>query len=465
MEARLVEFAEILRQNGLRVSTAEVVDAACAMAAVGLADRDQLRAVLRTTLCKREQDVELFSQVFELYFSGVARTFQALDASLLKRIEEQGLLEGDELAMVVATVNRLAGQLHPLTDAALSGDRARLAQIFRSATLQLDLTRIESSLQNGFFSRRLLAASGGEQLRRDLSAMEAELQARGLSARGVEIVSSELAEALRRVEQAARREVDRQSTVRRRPGRGALADRHLSQLSQVELQQVQQAVRQLALKLKSRLTRKRRSRRRGALHVRRTLRKNLSLGGMPMSLAFRDKRPERPEVLVLCDISDSVRTVSRLMLLFTYTLQSLFARVRSFVFVSDLGEVTAHFRDLEVEDAIEEATSGRAVSRQANSNYGRALSGFARSYLGSVNRRTTVLIIGDGRNNYNPAELWALKDLRRKAKRVLWICTEDRKTWAFGDSEMASYSRHCHQVVTVQSLDDLSRLADQLLPE
>jgi uncharacterized protein len=184
-----------------------------------------------------------------------------------------------------------------------------------------------------------------------------------------------------------------------------------------------------------------------------------------MSLAFRDKRPERPEVLVLCDISDSVRNASRLMLLFSYTLQSLFARVRSFVFVADLGEVTSLFRELEVDEAIEEATAGRAGLRQANSNYGRAFAGFARGYLGSVSRRTTVLIIGDGRNNYNPAELWALKDLRRKARRLVWICTEDRRTWGFGDSEMATYSRHCQQVVTVQNLDDLSRLAEQLVPE
>lgn len=180
--------------------------------------------------------------------------------------------------------------------------------------------------------------------------------------------------------------------------------------------------------------------------------------------AFRARRPERPEVIVLCDVSDSVRNASRMMLLFTYTLQTLFARVRSFIFVSEVGEVTRYFKELDVDRAIEMAIAGKAVSLQANSNYGRALASFARDHLGSITRRTTVMIIGDGRNNYNPSSAWALKDLRRKCRRLLWICPEDRRSWGFGDSEMPTYARLCHQAVVVQSLADLARVADQLVP-
>ncbi len=464
MDARIVEFAEVLRQNGLKVAPTEVVDAARAVGEIGLESRESFKAALRATLCKRENDVETFDRAFEFYFTGAAKAFDALDRALLRQLEEQGLLEGDELAMVVATVNRLFNQLSPLAQAALQQDRGRLAQIFRGATLQLDLSRMETPLQTGFFSRRLLAAGGGDGLRTDLAALEAELSARGLSTQGLEVVSKHLGQALRNVEEAARREVDRQAKARIRRAAGGLFERSFHTLSQAEVEQAQVAVRRLAEKLKTRLVRRQRSRRRGGLNVRRTLRLNMGWGGVPMIPAFRGKRPERPEVVVLCDVSDSVRNAARMMLLFTYTMQSLFARVRSFVFVSDIGEVTRHFRELEVDEAIDLATAGKAISLTANSNYGRALSLFARQHLGSITRRTTVLVIGDGRNNYNANGAWALKDLKQRARRLIWICPEDRRSWGFGDSEMLQYAKVCHQVVTVQTLADLNRVAEQLVP-
>ncbi|HYV47770.1 MAG TPA: VWA domain-containing protein [Myxococcaceae bacterium] len=464
MDARIVEFAEVLRQNGVRVSTAEVVDAAQAVAIVGVQDRDLFRSVLRSTLVKRDLDLEAFDRAFDFFFSGAAKTFEALDEALLKQLEEQGLLEGDELQMVVATVNRLFNQLSPMAQAALQNDRARLAQLFRAATLQLDLSRMETPMQAGFFSRRLLAGAGAERARTDLQSLEQELQARGLSLEGLEVVSKQLASALRKVEDAARREVDRQMRARLKRSSGGLQDRPFHALSRAEVERAEAAVRKLAERLKTRLVRKQRSTRRGALNVRRTLRRNMPWGGVPMVPLFRSRRPERPEVVVLCDVSDSVRNASRMMLLFTYTLQSLFVRVRSFVFVSDMGEVTKYFKDADPEEAIDLATAGKAVSLHSNSNYGRALANFTRDELGSLGRRTTLMVIGDGRNNYNPSNVWALKDLKRKVKRLIWITPEDRRSWGFGDSEMHSYSKAVHQTVVVQTLADLERLADQLVP-
>lgn len=464
MDARIVEFAEVLRQNGIRVSTAEVNDAVQATSEVGLRRRELFKSALQTTLVKRAMDLEAFGRAFELFFTGAAQTLESLDAALLADLEREGLLEGDELAMVAASVNRLFNQLSPLAQAALSADRARLAQLFRASMLQLDLSRLETTLQVGFFSRRLLAAAGAEKARSELRDLEAELAARGVSTEGLQVVSRHLASAMRRVEESARREIDRQARARSRKSGGTLGERSFHALSRAEIDLTQSAVRKLAEKLKSRLVRRKRSPRRGALNVRRTLRKNLSWGAVPMAPVFRTRRPERPEVIVLCDVSDSVRNASRMMLLFTHTLQSLFVRVRSFVFVSDVGEVTSYFKELEVEEAIDLATAGRAVSLHANSNYGRALVNFTRDQLPSITRRTTVMIIGDGRNNYNANNSWALKELKRKCKRLLWICPEDRRSWGFGDSEMLTYSKACHQVVVVQTLNDLARVAERLIP-
>lgn len=465
MDARIVEFAEVLRQNGVRVGTSEVQDAARAAAAVGLADRSSFRAALRATLVKRALDEDVFARAFELFFSGAARVLEGIDQSLARAIEEEGLLEGDELKTLLAALRDLARGFSPLTEAALDGDRGRLARIFRAATLQLDLGRLETPLQSGFFSRRLLSGAGADRMESDLQTLTAELRARGLSEDGLERVSQRLRDVLRKVEEAARKEIDRQTRARlRRAGGATLLERDFQTLSREELERTELAVRRLAERLKARLVRKQRSRRRGQLHVRRTLRENLTWGGVPMVPWFRRRRALRPDVVVLCDVSDSVRDVSRLMLLFTYTLQSLFSRVRSFVFVSDLGEVTEHFRDAPVEQAVDVAVAGQAISLASNSNYGRALALFARDHQGALTRRTTVMVIGDGRNNYNPPNTWALEDIRRRCKRLLWICPEDRRNWGFGDSEMPAYARHCDQAVVVKSVSDLLGLADELLP-
>jgi uncharacterized protein with von Willebrand factor type A (vWA) domain len=464
METRIVEFAEVLRQNGLRVAVTETRDAVEAVGQAGLDDPELFRATLEATLCKRASDVETFNRAFTLFFTGTVKLLEQLDQSLADRIREEGLLEGDELKMIVWMLERLAGQLSPLTQAVLQGNRAQLANIFRQATLQLDFARVQNALQTGFYSRRLLSGAGFEQLRSDVDAINAELTARGVSARGVEIVGRQLSSALRQVEEAARAEAGRQISARLKKAQGSVADKALHLLTRQEIEIAQRAVRALAEKLKARLIRRQRSRKRGQLNPRRTLRKNLSAGGVPMVPQFRSRRPARPDVVVLCDVSDSVRVTSRMMLLFTFTLQSLFARVRSFIFVSELGEVTKYFKDAKPEDAIDAATQSGVISLASNSNYGHALAEFTRGYLGSVTRRTTVLIIGDGRNNHNPANVWALDDLKRKAKRVVWICTEPRQNWGFGDSEMLRYEKAVSQVVTVQSLSDLERIAQQLVP-
>jgi uncharacterized protein with von Willebrand factor type A (vWA) domain len=272
--------------------------------------------------------------------------------------------------------------------------------------------------------------------------------------------------ALRKVEDAARRWAELEGRARTLSrDRAPLPTSSLVPVTEAELRRAQLAVRRLAERLRARLVRRERSRRRGVLAVRRTLRRNLGLGGLPAQLVFRSRRRERPDVVVLCDVSESVRHVTRLMLLFLYTLQSLFTRVRTFVFVSELAEVTSLLREeRDPSRAADLAVAARAVSLAANSNYGRALRTFHADFLGAVTRRTTVLVVGDGRNNYNPPEAWVLGELRRRARRVLWICPEPPAAWGMGDSEMPLYAFHCDRVATVTTLDELEDVADALVP-
>jgi uncharacterized protein with von Willebrand factor type A (vWA) domain len=464
MDARLIELAGILRQNGLRVSPAELTDAAAALAVTGMEDRETVRGALAATLVKSARDHAIFDEVFDLYFSAAGRALDALEGSLLARIEEEGLLSGDELEMILFELRRLAAS--PLARALIEGDSGQLTKLLRGAALQLDLGGLQTPMQTGFYARRMLSGAGLSQAEMDVKALEAALRERGLDPARLAIVSSRIAERLRALEAAARRMMDvevRQRVPRRNRG-GSLEDRPFNALSREEIERTAVAVRRLAEKLKSRLVRRQRSRRKGSLSVRRTLRRNLGWGGVPARLVFRRRRPERPDVVVLCDVSDSVRNVSRLMLLFVHTLQSLFQRVRSFAFVSDLGEITELLRGVDAAGAVDLNVAGEVINLHANSNYGRALALFARNHLGSITRRTTVLVIGDGRSNYHPPEAWALRDIQRKARRVIWICPEDEPAWSLGDSEMPLYSRSVGRVVVVQTLSDLEAAAERIVP-
>jgi uncharacterized protein with von Willebrand factor type A (vWA) domain len=461
MDERLEDFAGLLRQNGLRVSPAEVADAAQAALLVGLEDRATFRGALRATLVKRGQDAPVFDRLFELYFTGAQDLVEGLQGSLLDALAAEKLneLELEEIA-------RLLSQMSPLTQALAQGRTDQLARILRQATLSIDFRGLQSPLQRGFYARRLLQAAGGIKAETELQQLLKTLRERGLDPEALELAGKKVSHTLQALEEAARRVADREQKARDPEEKGdrSLLHRNLASLSPEEVRRMRTVVRRLAERLKARLSRRRRVRRRGKLSVRRTLRKNLATGGEPYQLVFRARRPERPEIVVLCDVSDSVRNVSRLMLQFVYTLQELYARVRSFVFVSDVGEVTHLFKKMDVDAAVDLATAGKVINLAANSNYGHALKLFHSTWLGSITRRTTVLIIGDGRTNYNPPNAWVLGELKRKCRRLVWLCPEEKHSWGFGDSEMPLYARHCHRVESVRSLDDLARVAAELMP-
>jgi uncharacterized protein with von Willebrand factor type A (vWA) domain len=463
VEARIAELAGLLRAGGVRVSPAEVADAVRAAALAGVEERDTFRSALRATLVKRARDVPAFEAIFALWAGALGRALAGAERGLLADLREAGLAAPD-LDAVAAALARLAGTLTPLARAALAGDPGALARLLAEAAGRLDLGAGAGPGASGFLSRRLVAAAGNAAARADAARLDAALRARGLDEAALRRVGEAVAAALRRVEEAARRLAEIHGEARAQPRPGALAAGR-TPFTPEELSRAETAVRRLAERLRARLVRRDRSRRRGALSLRRTLRRNLGAGGVPLRLVFRPRRPERPEVLVLCDVSESVRHVTRLMLLFLFALQSLFARVRTFVFVADLAEVTDRLRsERDPARAADVAVTARAVSLAANSNYGRVLRRFHRELLASVTRRTTVLVLGDGRNNYNPPEAWVLDELRRRARRLLWICPEERASWGAGDSEMPRYAARCDRVATAATLEELEGIAEALVP-
>ena len=194
------------------------------------------------------------------------------------------------------------------------------------------------------------------------------------------------------------------------------------------------------------------------------MRRNLGHGGLPFELVFRQRKREKPKLMILCDISSSVSNVCRFMLQFTYSLQTAFTKIRSFVFVAELGEVTSLFRDNDVYNAIDQAMDGGdVINPYTRSNFGMAFFTFWRDYLAAVDHRTTVVVIGDARNNYNAPRAWCLREVQKKARNVIWINPESPGAWGFGDSVMDKYLPYCDLAEECRNLKQLSRMVDRIV--
>jgi uncharacterized protein with von Willebrand factor type A (vWA) domain len=466
MEAKLVEFTALLRRNGVRVSLAETMDAFQALDAVGLADRDTVRAALRATAVKRAVDVPTFDRLFDLYFSGLGEAIREITAATRAAI---GLDEEDFARFLEQLEQLLAEQGTPLSQLAqalLRADGGRLEQLLRDAAREARLGEIEHGFQEGRFTHAMAAALGLGDLGAELDRLRRDLAgaAPDVARRLDEYLARRLRDLQDLMKAMVRQELDRQDVQRQdRQGLQNLAEKSFFYLTEEEIRRMEEAVTKLAQRLKNVVAVRRRRAKRGRFDSSATLRHNLQYGGVPFQIVFDRKRKDKPQVMVLCDVSDSVRNVSRFMLQFVYALQDLYSKVRSFIFVADIGEVTQLFAEYDANQALEEALHGNLINVYAHSDFGRAFRSFHRDHLAAVNKRTTVIVLGDARNNYNLPHEWVLKDVQQRAKQVIWLNPENRMTWGFGDSEMDRYAPFCTIVEECRNLNQLYRVIDRLV--
>ena len=463
---KVQEFAALLRRNGVRTSTAEVLDAVRAIEVCGLGDGDAVRAALSTTLIKRHEDAEIFDELFALFFFRPGQFLRAGDSPLLDTLREQGLSE-DELERILALLSDQAARLDPTARMALGLRRSDIEALMRLAGLRVDFGRMVNPLQIGFFTQQVLEQLRFPDAQAQLAGLASGL-ASGLGAQRAELVAQTIQQNLGALRAAVRSHVKNEFEKRNvryteEMRRELLMHKPFGQMSRDELARLRHEIERLAQKLRTQASLRPRHRRRGRLDMRRTLRLAMASGGLPFTLKMRYRRVEKPRLVILCDVSDSVRHVSRFTMYFAYTLQEMFSKVRTFVFVSDLGEATELFERHDLDTAVEKTLSGAVIHVYANSNYGRAFLQFVENHLEAVTTRTTVIIIGDGRSNYFPPEAWALGRVRGRAKHVLWLNPEQPASWMFGDSAMRDYQPHTSRIEIVHNLESLRRVIDQLV--
>ena len=462
MNERLLEFSNLLRRNGLRVSLAENMDTFRALSVVGLGDRETVRATLRASMVKRTIDIPTFEQLFTLFFSGLADAITQATAATSQAL---GLDDAD-FQRLLEELERLLRErgieLSPLARALLGADGGRLERMLREAGERARVDDIQQGFQEGRFAHGVASELGLGALVREIERLKEQLQ--GNDARFAQYLERRLQDLNDMIKALVRGQLERQDVARRDHERlAALSDKSFFYLTEEEIRRMQEAVQKLAQRLRNVISIRRRRARRGKFDPSGTLRRNLQYGGVPFRIVWDRRKKEKPQVMVLCDVSDSVRNVSRFMLQFVYSLQDLYSKVRSFIFVSEVGEITRLFEEQDIHQAIETALRGDVINVYAHSDFGRAFKGFHRDYIAAVNKRTTVIVLGDARNNYNLPHEWVLKEIRQRAKQLIWLNPENRMTWGFGDSEMDHYAPHCTLVEECRNLGQLYRVIDRLV--
>jgi uncharacterized protein len=468
MEDRIVEFANVLRRNGVRVSLSENMDAFRALRLIGIRDPHLFRNALRTTLVKRASDVKPFEELFDFFFLGIGEAIDALD----RRIMEELGLTPEKFQQMLDHIQRLLkeleGDLSELTRALLTGNRGELERLLREAASQ----EAEAGSLDSFRLTPYTRMAGRLQLDRvhtEVERFKAMLQMLAESGEDLQNVMRYLDERMRDLNRLLREIIQQEQRKRGvEPSaysqRSSFADKSFSFYTEDDIRRMNEAVARLAQRLKSRLSVRRKKAPRGRFNVKATLRKNLQYGGVPFHIELDRRKKTKPQVMILCDISDSVLNASRFMLQFVYSVQDLYAKVRSFVFVSDIGEVTKLFEEHEIHRAVETALKGEVIDVFSHSNFGRAFELFFKNYFPAVTSKTTVLIIGDGRNNYNRPNEWVLREIQQKAKQLIWLNPESRMTWGVGDSEMPRYVPYCDVAEECRNINQLYKVVDLIVP-
>jgi uncharacterized protein len=433
-DARMLDFADELRKEGMAVGTAEILDALAALEAVPWTSEQHFRAALAATVAKSQDDQFLFDKVFDRFF------FRAVEREAIERgFTESDSYGGQERMELDSLRERIANAIRNGSDGEMR-DMARLAiaafgrQGEGSGVIGVDVQRI----------RRTLGLKGEtDPARRD----EPETVPQ---------------ERLRQFERHLRRELERQLIERTQalpPSRPLREfDRGLPSNPLQDLSQVHRAVAMLKRRLATQGM-EQRGRQRGAhVDMRGTMRASLETGGVPLRLKYRPKRPRRPELYVLCDVSTSVTSASVFFLSVLHALHDNFRKLRSFVFVERISEVTEVFeRERNFSEVSRAITSNAGVADVSGyTDYGRVWLEFLGKVIDDLDPRSTVIVLGDARTNGREPHAAAFSAISERAGRTFWMNPEPKLYWNYGDSVMAAYEKYCDGVFecwTVKQLE------------
>jgi len=455
---RQIAFVDALRTAGLRVSVAEGLDAIRSMAAIELAEREQLRAALAAALVKRQVHRPAFDGVFDVFYPPVTGESAAPPSTTeapprAAEAAPRGPLEDPERDRIRAD---LATYLR-------DGDERRLAGVARDAVAAFGAVPGRSPGQSSWSRLSTLQRISAHTLMANLLGQVLHGQDRGGLAerRARTMIDTRIARFEARVDVDVRRRLAEQSdaeTVARTTMRPTIERVNIMGATRAELVALRREIQPLARRLAARLAMDQRRGSRGQLDFRRTIRASLSSGGVPLTTHHRPKRPLKTDLVVICDVSESVTSFAHFTLLLVYALREQFTRVRAFAFVDELDEITRFFAPgADVLDAITLMTEqADVVALFGRTDYGRAFELFAERFADVVGPRTSLLILGDARSNYGDLSLAALREMAGRAKHAHWLNPERQSIWDTGDSRATEFG----EVVPMVECRNLAQLGE-----
>lgn len=458
MQDIIIDFIDGLKFRGARVSLSETMDALNGVSKVGLEERPIFKATLRSTLIKDNRDLKLFEELFDIYFS---------PQSLIELAEGTETSEKDKLSSLFSDLN---GNFSERFVGMMQGDSKVIMEMVMMAADEVNLSDIRYAIQSGYYFTKMAGMMSGWGLERELDRFVDLLRERGQlengisegDVRGLFDARYEQVKAMMRG-MIKREEKKHQGVKKDLQIPDDLGERSFSELTEKEIQGMRDVVRELVKKIKDVLSLREKKMRRGRFDIKRTLRLSQQYGGVPIKVLFKKRRKKKGQIVTLCDVSRSVWNASRFMLNLLYSLQDQFDRVRSFVFVSDLGEVTDCFNKYESNEAIGKLIYEAGINFYSYTDYGDVLLRFYKDYLDIVNKRTTIIIIGDARNNYMAHNSWALEKMKGKARKIYWLNPELESWWGSGDSDMKEFLPYVTEARECRNLKQLAKFIQDLI--
>ncbi|MEO1475318.1 MAG: VWA domain-containing protein [Pseudomonadota bacterium] len=441
MSARtLSDFIRALRAADVRVSTGEAIDAAEAMQLIGYEDRTRLRESLGIVLAKSAEEKDTHDRLFDLFFRR-----QKYESQEREMAPDQPADPEEDTPDIQALIE--------------AGDEAQIALALEQAGDEAELSDIRFSTQVPYYVQKMMKALGGDRLQEKLVGhLQAHTPEDEADARS-------LMEARRSMMARAREHVEQQFDVF---GTGAteqfrdeiLSEKPLDRLTRRDLERMQALVEKVAKRLATKYSRRRKRQNTGRLDVRRTLRANAGLDGVPFNVAWKQKDRDRPKIIAICDVSGSVSQYVRFLLMLLYAFRETVPDIRTFAFSGRLEDVDEIFETLGFEVGMERIVKTIGMS---STDYGQALSDLRVTNWDAIDRRSTIIMLGDGRSNYGDVRLDLFREMAARAKRVIWLCPEPQSLWGTGDSAIPRYRPHCNVLTEVASLKDLERAVDGVL--
>ena len=452
---------QYLRGKKIPVSPADTLDAVEVAELTGYTDKTLLKNGLAAALAKSKDELALFEAAFDEYFHPSTQQPRAHQAPHRTDGDSGNPSQASEPSpdeqQVEPNLDPLEGlRGNALFDALESQDETSLSVAIETAAAEAKVEEISLFTQRGQYVRKMLDALGDEALRE--AAIEFEQS---------EPAAFEAVQALReQLRERVRDRVERAYLIHASAATEDLLDESLSKLKlgnvdHSQMARLKRLMDRMARKLAARHGRRRRRFRRGKLHVAETVRRAIPTDGVPFHPRWRKTERKRPQIMAICDVSGSVAAYAKFLLMFLYALQDVLPRTRSFAFSAALGEVSDLFAQLPVEEAIERVN----LKYGGATDYGRALQDFSDLALAEVNSATTVIILGDARNNQADPRVDLLGEIKARAKQVIWLNPESLRLWGTGDSEMLLVKRHCHLAKECNNLKQLERIIDKLLSD